>query len=262
LIDSRFFVRSLETAGNLSLSGKNRVHSSAPIKANGITENIVQLAVEKDGLKDEAVLYFGANANKSFDPTLDALKLISPDPDAIRLYFNDDTYKFAINVIPDPGTEAVGYHLNFVANKDAYYTINVTKLAFPYSTPVYLKDKKTGTITHLQWTKNYLFEYKTTDDPYRFDLYFNNTVTNLDDDWNKIQIENVNVFSVDDKVYIELPEEKRAKVEIYNVLGARILTSEINDKGRHEIPVTSGSGYYLVKLQQGASIYSKGVFLK
>jgi hypothetical protein len=72
----------------------------------------------------------------------------------------------------------------------------------------------------------------------------------------------MDIFTFSNTVYIKNPALLDAEIIIYNMIGQEIISEETEGKNMIEIPVNNGTGFYLVKVQSGATVIIEKVLIK
>jgi len=72
----------------------------------------------------------------------------------------------------------------------------------------------------------------------------------------------IHIYSFNDQVYIQTPELESAEVVIYDIMGQEILRDQTSSTGYSVLKITTGTGYYLVKLKTNDLVITEKVFIK
>ena len=117
---------------------------------------------------------------------------------------------------------------------------------------VYLSDEYTGIQTNLmEMPYSFIYDAGQTD---RFTIYFMVVGTTEN------QLENIRVYSFDQKIRVIIPMELNAHVEVVNMLGQTVRETDAR-LGAHDINMDHG-GYYLVNITGDNQRVTRKVFIK
>ncbi len=217
-----FWVRATNTGASMTIPASQRVHSSQTFYKNG-NENpfpTVRLNVEKNGAIDETVVIFHPDGHSGFDGLYDLGKFSNGEgsPD---IYSVIEGNEYAVNVMPEDYTDEV-IPVYFKIGVPGTYHINTSNVEnFTGGINVYLQDIKTGNVTTLVENTTYEFEYLPTDEPHRFNLHFKDSYFGLEDE---IEFGGISVYSCNDVIFINLPDENSADIMVYDMMGRQIVT--------------------------------------
>ncbi|MCD4695336.1 MAG: T9SS type A sorting domain-containing protein [Bacteroidales bacterium] len=251
--------------GSLAVNNNARLHDNKPfLKNSGKSTKTgqellkLQISTELNTYLDQAIVHFNENATANFDPSLDAYDLEGLD-EAPGLYFPlAGNTKLSINTYPELDENTV-MPLNSIVGIDGYYTIEaISILNFLETTKVLLEDKVEDVIIDLTEQNSYTFFAGEIDDPARFNLHFKVSNMGIDDQ----TTEDINIYSVEDIIYIRTPEMESGEVCIIDMLGQKIVRKQSGESNLTKIRITSGTGYYLVKYQSDKILVTKKVFIK
>ena len=250
-----FFIKAKDFTPALTIPNSARLHNTQPNykSSDGIS---VRLVVEGNGYSDEMLIRAMDNAKPSFDSKFDAYKLwgISEAP---QLFSIVGDYNLSINTLPEITGETVipvGLKVDFAAT----CTLKLEDFDMPGDMQdIYLKDLKTGIIENLSLVNEYTFEAEPIDNAHRFDIYFAapNAIEENNMDW-------VNIYSVNDIVYIKMPDAVDCNVYVYNMTGKQLISKEVANSNSIELKVSSGQGIYFVKVISDKCNTTKKVWIK
>ncbi len=212
-------------------------------------QELLRLNITDGSLNDETVVRFKSEATEEYDSQYDARKLLSFNTDYPQIFTTSDGY-LSINTLP-LGTGIVPMD---VKGKDGeQLTISATEIN--NINEVWLIDNQTGAEVNL--TKNdYTFTYDN-EISNRFSLIFG--VTGIND--NEVtDLTHYYVYGSTGMVNILIPENEKADVEIYNIMGQKIAV-EKDKEGLVKLALP-GSKYYIVKVTGIKKVETKKVFVK
>ena len=262
--ETGFFVKSALTENSpvFTVSSANTVHEISGLfkttEPKEMTNGIV-LSVSGTSSSDQTLVQFDENSTLGFDNNIDAFKLFSLNTDVPQLFTRDnDNDMLSINTLQEPiyGENTI-VDMNFVSGTDGTYSINVDDLNLANNITVLLKDKSNNETTNLREVSSYDFNYTVGESNDRFELIFGSSV-----DINEIGNDgNINIYSFENSVYVSLTENERATVEIYNVLGVKIITQQISGVGTHKINVNNIYNNLIVSVKTNSELKTETVMI-
>ena len=245
-----FWVRTSDTLGSqpsysLTIPASQRVASPGTefYKDGNIDENMLRIMVENETYSDECIIAFHENASDGFDNDLDAYKLFTKAPSP-KIYSSNENVKQAVNfMLSIENHEAVP--VGFYAGNDDVFTLNITGMeSFPANLPIFLEDKHEGVFQDLRENGTYTFNSSVLDNQDRFAIHFLN-ILGID---NQIGImESIRIYSWEKTVMVNTPLGFTGIVEIYDLPGKKIASSQIVE-GKNSIEINAVNGYYIVKV--------------
>jgi hypothetical protein len=165
----------------ITMDNGDRVHQNLNLyykSTTVITDNVLNISVEGNNVRDDARVCFYNQATENFDGDFDAYKLFSNNSTIPELYtVTPDNTNVAINTLPLSqllGMVPVGFRPGIAGT----FTFSAEGLSnFTSSTHIFLKDLKTGAIQKLNNNPSYTFSSLPTDDVNRFQLLFKDANT-------------------------------------------------------------------------------------
>jgi hypothetical protein len=142
--------------------------------------------------------------------------------------------------------------LGFKADIPGIYSINMEE-ANDFAT-VILEDTETGITTDLL-SNTYNFSYSVDEDAERFILHFSPLGVNNG------EVDNIQVYSVENIVYVNLSEISQFEYSILNMMGQEIKSGKLYSQN-NSISLNTETGYYVVKIITGNTVVSSKVFIK
>lgn len=242
-----FWVRTADTTGtiaSLTIPASQRLHSSEPFnKSSGpLLPEQLKLKVERNEKTDETIIGFMTESTANFDPDYDGLYLygVGDNPAIYSVIYNA---KYVLNQLPcieDYKTVPV----NFEAKDPGNYTLTVSWIeSFSEDIPVYLEDKQESIFWNLRENSVYAFASVPSDEPERFSIHF---AEPLNVNYRTVLVE-VNIYSWQKTVYVNIPFEINGKIMIYNLLG-KAIASQKAERGMNKITINDVKGNYFVRL--------------
>jgi hypothetical protein len=254
-----FWVRALNALASITIPASERVHNGQAFykETKEIIHPMVRLESEINGYSDETVIIFHPEATAGFDGYYDLAKFENVE-EAPQLYTMAVDGNYAVNFL-EPDYQGKIIPIGFQTAEEGLYFINASTISnFNGDIGIYLEDLKTGIITKLSENILYEFDFNPLDDEHRFNLHF--TSENLD--IQKSEMATMDIFTFSNTVYIKNPALLDAEIIIYNMIGQEIISEETEGKNMIEIPVNNGTGFYLVKVQSGATVIIEKVLIK
>lgn len=244
-----FFVRTLGTAGDVTIPQVDRVHGMTPLYKKSV-DNQIKLLVEGNGYGDMIAVTLNDEATNSYDLGLDQYKLAGLE-EAPQMYSIIDTeVRLSGNTLP----YAPSVPFNLEVGADETYTITAEGMdSFNANTTIHLEDLMTGEMTNLKEVNTYSFSATTMDDPERFVLHFGTLGVD------ELSAQNIKVYAFSGKIHIQMPANTDGVAYVYNVMGQQVLTEVVN--GNTQLSVESGSNY-IVKVVSSNSVKTEKVFVK
>lgn len=241
-----FFVEAT-AAGTLGMTDAVCVHNpTAFFKNSEVVNNLIRLEVSGNNYKDEMVVRFLPESTPGFDGDYDAHKFFGDVAGAAQIYSLGNT-SLAINTLPETSTVPVGIHSGANGN----YTIKATEIN-DFS-QVSLEDTRTGVFTNLL-TDDYTFNFTTGENEQRFVLHFGPLSV-------KEQEKTVaNIYSSRQTVYVDMIDQSRGEIFIYNVSGQLAATvSAISGINKIDLTIT---GFYIVRLVTDKAMVVEKVWIE
>ncbi len=252
-------VNSGSTTGTLGVSNNERVHSSQAYYKDGGKDNelpTIRILAEGNGESDETVIRFYEGSTDEFDGNYDALKLFADNIQQVYTLTPSGS-ELAISTLPEINEDLV-VPVSFNADAEGTYTFTFTELVgFDQQGDLFIEDLLTGDIQEVDENTVYTFEHSPLNDDNRFLLHFSNSL-GVDDNASTL----VSIHSYGNIVYVNRPANFIGDISIYDMLGQEIITQKASGEGLMSIPVTNGTGYYVVKVQSDNNLITRKVFIK
>ncbi|MBL7104405.1 MAG: T9SS type A sorting domain-containing protein [Bacteroidales bacterium] len=252
-----FWIRALNTSASLTIPASERVHNSQVFYKEG-QETIypeVRIKAESNGYTDEAVVIFHPECTAGFDGYYDLSKFWNIK-EAPQLYSITEEEYYAVNFLHENYHEVV-IPIGFKAGQPGIFIITATSIAnFSEDINIYLEDKKNGDFVKLYKNTQYEFGYNPEENDHRFNLHFTEINYGIEDNIQSV----FNIYSYNDVVYIQNPENIRGDIFIYNLMGQEVANAPINS-ALNKITLNK-SGNYVVKVLSEKSVVTRKVFIK
>ncbi|MDC0584653.1 T9SS type A sorting domain-containing protein [Bacteroidales bacterium] len=246
-----FFVKVADdqASGSLTFTDDDREHQTGfvPMKAGTIQP------FTKMSLKVSSLEGFDDNVYINIkDQENDGYKLFSMNPSVPQLYAKHNNKDYGILNCPELDDETV-LALGFKTRKNGKYTIEA-KGDIYNERDVFLKDKKTSTITKLEQGTKVTFEHAASNNEDRFELIFKNAeVTDFDMSSESF----VNIYPVSGNVAVACDE--LSEVSVYSVSG-QVVKEHIKVTGQALIPLQPG--IYVIKAIQDGKVTTEKVIIR
>ena len=248
-----FFVQTTGSNPIIELNNNSRIHNIQSYFKNGNEDvNLLRLSVSGDNGKDEIIIRFLDGATNSFDENIDIEKLEGGETSP-QLYSYYNNTKYSISSFPDiVGNKMIPINFEPRENRDFILNISGTS-SFSTDYKIIIEDNITKIITELSENHSLSFSGDTSQMDNRFLLHFilnNESNSNL----------NPEIFASDSDIYIRSFEALYGTVNIYNLLGQTIRTSDLSNT-INKIDMRGHKGYFIISyIANGVSTTQK-VFL-
>lgn len=226
------------------------------LKAPAIKNRLLRLEVSNGINKDEAILYFNANASDGFDD-YDSRKMFNNNVAVPELYSIVENEQLVINGMNDYSFNTI-VPLIFKTGQANTFTLKASELrSFDEDTRIFLYDDLTKSQTDLTEGGSYSFASDVTTGSDRFSIQFKSANGTTSSDF---YTSGVKVYSAGNRIFIE-GAVGGATIEVYNAVGQRI---------HAEVPATNSTslsrnflkGMYVVRVNLGTSDQSAKVIIR
>jgi len=242
-----FFISCNTDNSTLTFDNTMRKHAGQNIFYKSEISHLVSVKAEGNGFNDKTFIHFDAAASLDLDGYFDATKWISEYNDQLpQIYSVVDDVNYSLNSLPAQESITLG----FTSETSGTYTLSLDELIG--EDMVYLEDLKTGTITDLTFN-SYSFDYTAGEDHKRFKLHFKNDF---------LETNSIKIYSADDIIYTNLPEEVTGTMSIFDLTGKKIQQDIHVEEGLQRFRLDGSSGYYLVRIQTKDEVKSEKVFIQ
>ncbi len=195
-------------------------------------------------------------STEGYDTDFDVEKLYGLN-EAPQLYSEIPGKELSINALPVLEEDLI-IPLGFECGVPSEFTITVSGIeGFDQNIEIFLEDLKEGIVHNLTNNPVYIYVSDPLDESSRFLLHFGNPNSVGENTANSVKI-----YSTDNQVHILNPAQEILDVKVFDVVGHQVAMKHLNGETRAEIMVTSGTGYYLVKVQTRDQILTQKVFIK
>gem|GEM_PF-6240362 len=226
---------------------------------------LLKFAASNGSNRDEVIVSF---ADETITPLrkLNMTKKFSTNPEFIQPYFTLGTRSLCMKGIPNFTNQVtVPFAIKIdenISNTTGAYSIKALLIAnFPDDIVILLNDLSTGSSTNLLEQKTYNFtEPRTGDITDRFELVFQSGISTAIQNKGNEQSSDIEVWSVNNSIKIELNNDYPADIDIFNISGQLInMYKEIRS---NKTISNLNQGIYLIRVTQKGTIVTKKVFVK
>jgi hypothetical protein len=220
-------------------------------------EGLIRLEISSNGHTDEAVVMTAAEATENYDEQVDARKLLNAmNPNILAFTLSADNTPLAINAMDKFSAEQI-IPVQVIAPTagDVNIKLNLSDLKDKYEN-VYLEDATLGTFTDLKANGSYTAAVSAGNSGSRFFLHFEKpSVAKAANE--------LGVYAANSTVFANLPLDSKGTIEIIDLVGKTIYTSNFSGKsGRVAFEVPNAVyGTYLVKLTSNGKVVNQKVLL-
>ena len=266
-----FFVHvtpSFPVEGTLVMDNSVRITDLASPFAKSAKKGSVPLLRLSAGFSDDtsaydpAVIYFDDKASPSFDTQLDALKLLNTDSEIPNLFsVSTDEYDLSINALPFISEKSLTVPLGLHTYKDGDIIFKVKNFSLDFTEGrVFFSDLVTGTEIDISEGKEYKVSLPAADYRNRFFINFSNINTNTDDT-NTGNLESFIIYCSNGILKAEINDllGNEGLLFITNIIGQKVFTNKIYEKGHHEFTPSLKDGIYIASYMTGKMIISKKI---
>ncbi|WP_439130906.1 T9SS type A sorting domain-containing protein [Polaribacter sp.] len=255
-----FFVKASANA-NVNFAKSNQALSGGTFQKAGKQE--VHLLMT-DGSSDRfARILYTENATTDFDNGYDgqAFEGIANNLDVYtNLVAKSEGEKYQIQALPNTDLEDLVIPVGVTAEAGKTITFSALVTNLPTELSVYLEDRPNNTFTKLDENGEYTVTLDTAvNGSGRFFLHTSSSVLSTDD----VVLTGVNVYTVNNSLRITGINSTEAGVEVYNILGKKVLDQDFSSRGSTDIRLPKLSlGVYIVNLTTEKGKISKKIILE
>jgi len=259
-----FFIHANAASPTITIPMAARVHSSQAYykstRSNDLDMMKLRAMFDNDQY-DELNILFIDGADELFE-SRDTRKMFAFNGNAPQVYAIIPDEELSQNSLPalNPGDErtvAVGYKAGVNGNQTL-----VADLSSLPETDVVLEDLRLNEFQNLNNNPVYTFEATTYQDPDRFRLHFNRSITGIDAN---SATSSVRAYSFEKSVYIvsnkELSKQKK-ELTIYDMMGRTMVNKTLPPGDIIRVPVNASNAYVVVRVISNGEVYTTKVFIK
>lgn len=215
---------------------------------------------------DPVVVYLQDGASESFDPQLDALKLMNTHPGVPSLYtVSTDSKLLSIQALPFPGNTLQTVPLGLTTAQDGWVSLQTRDIVqMPASLYIYLSDMQSGVRLDLRGNAPYRVYLAKGNYEGRFFLQLSPTALTTTAGAAAISGPLLDAYYTGSELMVRsnLPGGEKAGLSVFNSAGQLIYREELPDNSYHAITLPFvAAGVYVVSLTDGHTIYAKKIFI-
>jgi hypothetical protein len=258
-----FFIHAKAASPTFTIPMAARVHSSQAYykstRSNDLTKMSLRAYYDTD-YYDELNIAFIAGAKELFEG-YDTRKMFSMSSTTPQVYAIIPDEKLSLNSLPElnPGDERV-IEVGYKVGKDGNQTL-VADVSGLEDTEVLLEDLLLNEFQSLNSNPVYTFKGSVGDEPYRFRLHLNRSVTGID---NNVATD-VRAYAFHKNLYIaskgDLVNETK-HLTVVDMMGRTILDKTIPPGELVRVPMNLSNAYVVVRVISNDKVYTTKVFIK
>ncbi|MEA3446461.1 MAG: T9SS type A sorting domain-containing protein, partial [Bacteroidota bacterium] len=255
-----FWVQVSSGTGSVTIPVSKCVHSTQAYSAKTTPINDMTLRLFLDATRNvEHRIMFKPNATDNFDWDYDAHYLPPLGADVPRLYTRigiDE--KVSLNAFNFTGNKSIPLGIEVTAASTLDFLADGIS-SFSNDVSIILEDTDNSTYYDLRQQNPVTIGLLPTDAFGRYVIHFS-SITDIDEpsakDWK--------IYAYDNSVYVNSFDEEiiNGKVQIFDMLGQLVYSSEMSFSGLARIPVNLSSANYLIKINTDVDIVSEKVFIQ
>ena len=259
-----FFIHANAASPTITIPLAARVHSSQAYYKSTRSNNLDMMKLKAmfgNDNYDELNILFINGADELFE-SRDTRKMFAFNGNAPQVYAIIPDEELSQNSLPalNPGDErtvTVGYK----AGVNGTQTLVADLSSLP-ETDVVLEDLKLNKIQNLNNNPVYTFEATTYQNPDRFRLHFNRSVTGID---NNNTHSAIRAYAYEKNVYVlsskALANENKV-LTIYDITGRTLVNKTLPPGDIVRVPVNASNAYVVVRVISNGEVYTTKVFIK
>ncbi len=252
-----FFVKVNQgyTSGTLGMTNNIRVHSSQSIMRYKADDQLqlLRFLVKDNNEKSDEMVVFRANSRYN------AEKFFSMDETMPQIFARVDKTNLAIVAI-DSSLTAMTIPVGIYTPSEGQYQLRVTENTIDTLIwKITLKEKNINQTYTINQTSFLLSSYAA--DTLWFELNIEKKESTPTYTHSITQYSKIKVWSNSSIIFVDLPEDKKYIVEIYNMLGNKVASKNFNNKGKYKFDITT-NGVYIVRVYNEGKPYIQKVFIK
>ncbi|MEX6626772.1 DUF7619 domain-containing protein [Tenacibaculum salmonis] len=259
-----FFVKAA-TNGNVTFAISNQSHQNDTFMRQAPKPSF-ELFVENEASKKSTKVFYIANKTTGFDKGYDS-KIFEEGKKAnfeifTELLADNKGNKLAIQSLPNTDLEAMIVPVGITAKSVKEVTFSVKTQNLPEDIKIYLEDRIANTFTNISEKNHKVILENTTKGAGQF--YIHTTSKILEEAPIQQKLQNVSIFkSVNNSITITGLQTDNASLNIYSILGAKIISTSFKSTGVSVIQLPKTSiGVYIVELKSDLGTINKKIILE
>ncbi len=257
-----FFVKKANTDATVNFAESNQQTNADTFKKSSRTE--VKLLVNDGTIDRFAKVYYLNNVTKGYDVGYEGETFggVENNFDIFsHLVEGNQDKNYQVQSLPVSEMESTIVPLGLKVSSDKEITFSAEALNLPVGYKVYLEDRLNNTFTRLdEANTNYKVNLSPGNTEGRFFLHTNSGALSTDSELlNSVSIYKSNATTL----RIVGLSQGEARVELFNILGKQVMTSNLNTTGVKEITLPNlATGVYIVQLETENGKLNKKIVLE
>jgi subtilisin-like proprotein convertase family protein len=257
-----FFIQTTDASPSITIPVDARVHSTQDYyKGSNNDLELISLKAESENSYDEVNIVFLEGAQEGFE-LFDTRKMFALNGASDQIYAHIEGEDLSLNTLPSLMEEDERIvDIYFLTGSDGVKTI-VANIENLDGTDVILEDMLLNKFQNLNENPTYVFDAYLINNPDRFRLHINRSVTTVGE---KSANKNIMVYSYDKNVYVISKGEMINSVKnviIYDIIGRNIVSQDIPAGEIVKIPVQLDNSYLIVKVTAKSNVSTYKIFIK
>lgn len=236
--------------GTLNLNNSMRSHQNSISLRNNVQNNTIRLFIDNNINTDEAIVLFNPAADYGYS-NWDSPKMHNNNSAISEVYTKEAGNNLVINSMPEI-TNGMIVPLYINVGTAGQHSITVDLNEFDNTTEILLHDLQASVIHDLR-NGSYSFTSTVVSDNNRFNLLFNNIITNTEN----LLSETTTIYGNDNIIYINTQFD--GTIEVYDLLGKLVVSKKVNS-GLSNLSLNT-KGVYVVRFISTQEIKSTKVTL-
>jgi hypothetical protein len=212
---------------------------------------------------DEVWVSFSETGTENFDNGWDVSKVKNTNR-TVSVYVPKEYRNQCLEHLPTlyPDEERI-VEIGFETTTDGEHSLIVDATYMP-DTDITLEDMKYNKMQNMDVDSIYTFVAFADDDPNRFRVHFNKTITGIEfDDFNHHSDLSVQIYSYDKNVYIKKDDASTSGyVMLYDMYGREVFTQPLEQTNLMKIPVQLSNSYLVAKVISNNKVFTSKVYIK
>jgi hypothetical protein len=256
-----FFVRATGGNGSLQLTNSIRTHNSQGFykeSDNIQTDNTLLVIKASNGeITNQMAIRFDLSSTSNYDRLFDVPCILSSSPDVPNLFSILENQKMSINTFPKiSGSETVSFYVQMTESNEIILKAEQIN-TIPAEYPIYLEDVTAQVYQDLRLNNEYSF-HCIQDNVKEFKIHFKD-VTGLCE----MISQNIFAYFHGNNLSVNIISEniQSYHLRLFTISGKELISLSSNKK-HIEIPISSSSGIYLLKIEDSKNTFQQKIFKK
>lgn len=251
-----FFVHASAAAPAISIKKAARTHNGngTPFMKDEIA-NVFKMSINSGSLSDQMAVYMFDGATQEFDSEYDAYKLFGFNAEAPHIFTKTNNVEYAINGLPMTESISLPVVVNTYAGGEFSFTAEGFE-SFGGTWFFFLEDKETGSSYDLRKNPVLNLTVSAGETAERFNLRIFKSALGIGDDL----MNDTRIYAENKKIIIE--NCPKSDVVIYNLTGAVVAESRMEESSLNSMSINVPTGIYIVKLISSEGTVTSKVYIK